>query len=378
MRRAAAIFSLGIGACYMQGQTMLGAQPAQIDSVQWNVSSADTGRVSSVAEIADDVVVFSDKGALVFAGGALATVDGTVTAWQPVATSIPAADGTGTWLVAVSTDGRLRRLRGRTALEDVSDRYGLAHTKVTGVASGGGAWSVFSTDTGLAISDGVTVSLLDGALSGLVAGSHRAAGITADGHVRVIDLRSRVGSDYAADHPVAVAFDAAGMLWVETAHKLYTENRGALDPVYEDSNTLHGLTFGGGRLWFAAGTSLGFATKDAVMRAAVNLPFDATLFASTTGDVWAVSQGALSRYGVPVSGDEAHWRKSVLPVYARVCSQCHGPGGSSGIDLSTYGSWAARRQDIYGRVFVQKTMPQNQALTADDSAALQAWTQATP
>ncbi len=378
MTRAAAIFGLGMCACYMQSQTTLGAQTTQIDSVQWNVSSADTGHVSSVAEIADDVVVFGDKGALIFAGGALATTDVTVTAWQPVATSIPAADGTGTWLVAVSADGRLHRLRGRVAMEDVSDRYGLAQSKITGVASAGGAWAVFSTDTGLAISDGVTVSLLDGALTGLVAGSHRAAGITAQGRVRVIDLKSRTGSDYAADHPVAVAFDAAGSLWVETAHKLYAESRGALDPVYEDSSTLHGLAFGGGRLWFAAGTDLGFATKDAVMRGAANVPADATLFASATGDVWAVSQGALSRYGVPVSGDESTWRKSVLPVYARVCSQCHGPGGTSGIDLSTYGSWAARRQDIYSRVFVQKTMPQNQALTADDGAAIKAWTQATP
>jgi len=115
-----------------------------------------------------------------------------------------------------------------------------------------------------------------------------------------------------------------------------------------------------------------------VMRGAANVPPDALLFASATGDVWVVSQGALSRYGVPVSGDEANWRKSVLPVYARVCSQCHGPGGSSGIDLSMYASWAARRQDIYSRVFVAKTMPQNQVLTADDAAALQAWTQATP
>lgn len=378
MRRAAAFFSLFILACYTQGQSTLAAQSSEIDSVQWNVSNTDTGHVSSVAEIADDVVVFGDKGALVFAGGALAMADMTVTAWQPVATSIPAADGTGTWLVAVSAAGRVLRLRGRTAMEDVSDRYGLLQSNVTGVASGGGQFAVFSSDAGIAISDGVTVHMLDGALSGLAASQHRAAGITPDGRVRVIDLQTRTATEYDANHPIAVAFDAAGMLWVETAHELYSELKGALEPVYQDHNVLHGLAFGGGRLWFASGTDLGFATKDAVMRGPANVPADATLFASATGDVWVVSQGALSRYGVPVSGDEASWRKSVLPVYARVCSQCHGPGGSSGIDLSTYTSWAARRQDIYSRVFVAKTMPQNQTLTADDAAALSAWTQATP
>lgn len=366
-------------ACYTQGATPTSAQHTEVDPVQWNVASTDTGHVATVAETGDDVVVFGDKGALVFAGGALATTDPTVTAWQPIATSIPAADGSGAWLVAVSTAGRVLRLRGRQVMEDVSDRYGLASSQVTGVAGGVGPWAVFSTDSGVAIADGTTVHFLDGVLGGVAAAQHRAAGITPDGRVRIIDLQTHSAIDYDADHPIFVAFDALDVLWVETPHKLYRETKGALDLIYEDESApFHGLAFGGGRLWFAVGADLGFVTQDAVMRGSVSLPADATLFGSATGDVWAVSRGALSRYGVPVSGDEASWRKSVLPVYARVCSQCHGPGGSSGIDLSTYASWAQRRQDIYDRVLVQKTMPQNQTLTADDGAAIGAWTKAAP
>jgi mono/diheme cytochrome c family protein len=71
------------------------------------------------------------------------------------------------------------------------------------------------------------------------------------------------------------------------------------------------------------------------------------------------------------------WQKTVLPTFTRLCSLCHLPGGTSGIDLSTYPTWASRRALINQRVLVGKPTPMPPSgagkLTADEQAALQAW-----
>ena len=68
----------------------------------------------------------------------------------------------------------------------------------------------------------------------------------------------------------------------------------------------------------------------------------------------------------------------MLPVFDRVCSQCHLPGGTANIDLSYYGAWVARRALVGKRVFdkMPTPMPPTSAssqLTPDDLAAIKAW-----
>ncbi len=360
------------------------ATPASVGSitvspVQWNVGGEDVGNVAAVAETAGDVALFGDKGALVFAGGALSTTDDTVKEWLSGATTIPAPDSAETWLVANGADGRLYRLRALRTLEDVSDRYGLTDASVESIVAGSGEWVVFGLKDGIAVADGTTVLRYDGALRGLSAFGARAAGILSDNSVRVIDLATMKAVGYSPTGAKATAFDAAGKLWVETEHELLEENAGKLDVVYrDDRQTFHGLTYGGGHLWFGVGTELGLLEAGKVSIAKADIAADAALFGSPSGDVWTLSSGALSRFGLPVTGDEADWRTNVLPVYARVCSQCHAPGGTAGTDLSTYASWAQRRLAIHDRVNVTKNMPQGQSISDEDAQAVATWTLASP
>jgi mono/diheme cytochrome c family protein len=102
-------------------------------------------------------------------------------------------------------------------------------------------------------------------------------------------------------------------------------------------------------------------------------PAAGSLAPSTSGDAWILAGGALSRFTTPVSGDEAVWRMTVLPVYARVCSACHAPGGTAGISLATYQQWVAEKTKIYDRVIVKGDMPQGRTISDGDKAAVAAW-----
>jgi mono/diheme cytochrome c family protein len=370
---------LAAGCSSSDGATPREAGSFSVTSVAWNVDASDVGRVAAVAESAGDVALFGDKGAQVFAGGALASTDETVTEWRAGAAVIPAPDSTETWLVAPSADGHVYRLRALSTLEDVSDRYGLGDASVDAIVAGSGPWVVFGLENGIAVADGKTVTRYDGTLKSLTAYGSRAAGILPDGSVEVVDLSTMKAATYAKLGAVATAFDGSGKLWVETAHELFEESAGALETFYRNDGLLfHGLAFGGGHLWFAAGAELGLVDGEKVSLAKAEIPSDAAIVGSPSGDVWTLSGGQLARFGVPVTGDEADWRTGILPVYARVCSQCHAPGGTAGTDLSTYGAWTQRRKAIYQRVVVDKNMPQGQAISDDDLQAVSTWTQAMP
>src|SRR6185436_3804134 len=82
------------------------------------------GQVAAIAEHGDELVVLSDKGALFFSGGLLTERDASITAWRHAA-RVPAPALPEEWPVGVDSAGRVRRLGGRGALEDVSGRYGL-------------------------------------------------------------------------------------------------------------------------------------------------------------------------------------------------------------------------------------------------------------
>jgi hypothetical protein len=86
----------------------------------------------------------------------------------------------------------------------------------------------------------------------------------------------------------------------------------------------------------------------------------------------------MTRYALPASGDEAVWRKTVRPIYVRVCADCHAPGGSSGIDLSSYASWVSRRTLVHDRVVVKRDMPQGRTLDDTELAAINDWSSTKP
>lgn len=348
----------------------LAAEEVSVRSVDWNPSMADVGSVAAVTEIGGTSAVLGSNGATVFSGGIVVATDTAVTEWSSAAV-IPAADGHGQWISGLTKSGRIYRLRGTMTFEKVSDLYGLSNDDVLAMASLGGTSAVFALEGQLAVSDGNTVTRYDvETFTGLAARSGRAVS-AADGKIRVFDAVTAEGYDYELEGAEQAALDAAGRIIARTADSLYVEAEdGTLALRYTSTKgDLRQLAASDVRVWFIEGEELGALEADAVyLTEGAQIPEGARLLGSASGDVWVLDKGALSRYAAE-TGDDADrklWEEEVQPLYLSSCTPCHAPGGSAGIDLSTYGSWVARRDVIGTRVVDKKTMPPEGISFSDD------------
>lgn len=379
MKRA--LLFLSLVACTGQvgkpGTTPIGKAPMamSVELVDWNPGHADVGKVAAVAEVGETSIVYGDKGLFVFSGGAVSANDATVSKWTYAAT-IPAGDGSGTtWAVGLDDKGRVLRLMAQMEVEDVSDRYGLANTKVNAVVAMG-RYVGFALDNQVAIADGSTVERFDLGLHAVSGGSAKLAGIKQDGSVILFDAMKMTVTTWAVKNATLTAVDAKGHLVVSSSEGILLQaDDNSLQRVLDTKGApVHGMTTSGSRTWIAFGSELGaFDDQFVWVTQNAKVAMDATIHPTPTGDLWAITNGTLLRYTIPVTGDEALWRKTVQPVYARVCSDCHAPGGTSGIDLSSYNAWLARRSLIYDRVVVKKNMPQGRTLEAADLDVIASW-----
>jgi mono/diheme cytochrome c family protein len=350
-----------------------------VHAVDWNPGKADLGKVAAVADLGNAAALFGDTGLTVLVAGAVSATDASVTAWQGAGV-IPAADGEGEWLVGVDGAGHVYSIDAQDQLEDVSGRFGLDGQKVRAVAGLGASESAFLLDGQIAVADGAKVTRYDLAVGGLAGGKGRLAGV-ASGAAHVFDLGTGKDSAFALPGAAFVAFDEAGKLVAATSHALYGEDdAGALGELIDlGAATVHGLASSPSGVWVAMDGEVGLLSGSTLgVSSGAALPKDATLAGSSSGDVWAISAGALSRYSVASAGDESLWTATVEPVFTRVCASCHLPGGTANIDLSYYGAWVARRQKVEARVIEKTPTPMppvssGLALTAADVAAIQAW-----
>lgn len=366
--------------------TQLPEMPLSLHSVSWNAKSVATGKIAAVAELAEDTVVFSDQGALVFTAGLLLNTDATTKGWSSAATVIPAGDLAGQWLVGVDAKGHLRRLRDRAVMEDVSDRYGLRSDVILDVAAANSATHVvFALDSELAVADGKNVVRYPVKLRSVQGGSGRVVGL-ADGTAIAFEPATgaikRFGLPAAA---VSAVIDTAGRVVIATADTLYREQSrelgSGIDVLYVSTDApLRGLALASGEVWVQIGEKLAMLAADALkLSPPLGLPADAKLLGSPTGDVWVLAGGTLRRFAEDSVGgeDEEVWRQTVQPVFTRLCALCHMPGGSANLDLSTYKSWDLRRAAVKQRVIDQKPspMPPKGAGTAtqDELSAISAW-----
>jgi mono/diheme cytochrome c family protein len=339
----------------------LSVQPLSVRSVDWNPKAIPVGSVAAVAELGGTIVVLGDEGATLFSGGVYAGSDAQVTGWRS-ATTIPAADGNGTWIAGVDDQGRVLRLRAGSYFELVSDLYGLVGEDVAGVAALGGATVGFAIAGGLAVADGMTVTRYDvGPFTNLAGGGGRAA--TTDGsNVHVFVTSGEQMASYPLPGAEEVVFDEAGKLVVRTADSLYKEDEsGEIVLLYEsEAGAMFGLAVSAGRVWFGDGADLGMIEAGVVSRTTGgSVPPASSLLGSPSGDVWVLADGELDKYAAEVGDaeDRALWETKVQPVYLDSCTPCHAPGGSAGFELSTYGAWVARREAIKERVVDLKSMP---------------------
>jgi hypothetical protein len=405
--------ALGVEAPTRPAKTTMDPAPVEptgpssltVTSVAYNLTSAPLGHVEAVGEVDGTTVVFGDAGLTVLSGGAPVGHDGSVTAWAGAAT-IPAADGDGTWLVGLGAQGEVYRVRANGAAEAVGARYGLAGLRArSAAATGAGLGIVFRVDEGLVLSDGRTATRFDGVVRAVAGGSGFAA-VASGTALRMFDAHEReadTGVEGEVDLAL-VATDAAGHVLTASAHRLYARGGdGSLALVYDAGpRTIRALVASGPNVWAAVDGELGVYADGALALTAGAADADgsgdasgsaiapgARLAGSPSGDVWVIApSGALTKFAVKVSAqtadDQAQWKTKVLPIYARVCSHCHGaPGGgsdTSGIDLSSYGRWSARRAAVLERAVTDANTarampPPASGYTIDDAdrAALRAW-----
>lgn len=361
-----------------QGVTEVEAQPLSVRTVDWNPTAADVGEVAAVAELGGVIAVLGDAGASVFSGGVLTATDGSVKGWKGAAV-IPAADGNGTWIAGIDASGGVQRLRAGSFFEGVSDLYGLGGEAVLGVSALGGAAVAFALDGQLAVTDGATITRYDVATYAGLAGADGRAGSASDGKARVFEATTGSETTHLVAGAEQAVFNAAGRLVVRTADAIYMEDgQGGLGLRYRaKAGALRELAASDVRVWAIEGTELLSIEADSVLRTTdAGVADGVRLLGSPSGDVWTINDGALERFAAETgdSEDRAVWEKDVQPVYLGSCTPCHEPGGSAGADLSTYGAWVVRREQIRERVVEAKTMPPTGIeFTEAGRAAIEKW-----
>lgn len=363
------------------GTTPQGTVVGKLDvqSVLWNAdeTKAPSGAIAAVAEAGANVVVFSDKGALVYSGGSLLGSDSAEVAWLGAASIAAGAGDEGQWVVGIDSTGQLQHLAALSHLEPVSDRYGLAKDPLVAVAPLG-KLVAFSLAKQLAIADGSKVTRYDFDAVRWVGGTEKKAlGLTRDAVLTYEP--GGMAKKYPIPDAKGILLDAGGKLVVENDTQIYLEQAdGSLAVAYTTSagSTLHGLVGSGERIWFAVGTELGTLAAGAFsVTQGAGLAADAQLTGSPTGDVWALSGGKLSRFSAGRDANEAAWLETIQPAFSRSCATCHLPGGTANHDLSTYDSWVADRDKIRNRVLMKKDMPPAGISLSDaDRTAIDAWT----
>jgi hypothetical protein len=348
--------------------------------VVWNASNAPVGRVRAVADAGDVVAVFSETGATILASKAVVATDTSVKDWLD-AGAVSATDGSGEWIVGVSGNGHLYRLRNQSVFEDVSGRFGLGAATARGATSLGPGFTGFLLDGEIAIADGHQVTRYGVAkMTELAGGGGFAVGVAHDS-LYVMSAAQRTTTTFALPDVTHAALGPSGRVYATTNRAVYAANdRGELALVYEsDEDTIHGLVASGQHVWFADGTELGVVDGDKVAETTgVHVAVDATLAASASGDVWVMGEGGLQRFARADAGPSpsAMWTGTLSPIFARACASCHAPNGISGTDLSTPLAWQNKRPMIHDRVVVKKTMPpQGHPISDADRAAIQAWTE---
>lgn len=370
-------------------QRMFEEDTIDLRPIQWTTQQANLGKVAAVADSQEDVAVFGSLGATVWSDGLEIGSDTTVTSWRAAAV-VPALDLPESWLVGIDQLGRIYRMRNRVTLEDVSARFGLPGKQVLEVAALNSTLSAFALKDKVAVVNGATVQFYDMRARGIAGAAGRLAAFDYEG-ILSVDFSSAEGARMLRlplPGAVGVAFDVTGELRLvaATERALYIEQNGALVPIWEApaESKILGLTSSGRGVWLAIGKELALFRGMQLLHGSMAVPEGGRLIGSPSGDVWVLAGSQLSRMGerAPGGSDEDRWRRNMLPIFHRICRDCHMAGGSSNIDLSTYDKWVMRRPAIKQRLIDQLPTPMPPAssgtLTPDELAAVSRWTSSTP
>ncbi len=359
--------------------------PVVLRSVPWNATNTPVGTITTLVESGDDVFLFGQRGMQLLAGGVIAATDDRAMTWRDAAL-VPSGDRSlDRWVLGVDGTGRVYRVSDRSVLEDVTGRYGLMGMgrTVRTVAAVSDTVTAFGFDAGFALADGTRVMVWnDPSFASLVAGGGRLAARTMTG-VRVFDPATMRFLDYAVAGVTGVALNAIGKLTVVTQQgALYQENpAGALELRWESRAPLRAVRTSGMRTWVIIGANLGLVENGEVRTATETMvPDGSRLVPSPSTDIWVITPtGAVSRYGLSDDPRVRAWEEQIRPIYARRCTPCHLPGGTAGIDFSTYRGWVNRAADIRTQAIVRRLMPPMPMMTTEmERATISAWLDTVP
>ena len=345
--------------------------------------------VATLAEVHADQIV--SQGDVTYALGAqIAIARGdTVTALVPVdcgtpscparvwttATSIPALDGDGRWIVAARFDGTLWRVRLDGELEAIGSRFGITREPVRAVASAGSTVAVLLDHALLVIGDGshVTRYDLDQQATSIAVAQDRIA-LASTRSVSLWNLATTTRRTFAIADGHAAFLDAEGKtprLVVHSSRGLWLERGGALEPLA--LGMVAASAIAGARLWFERGTRLYVVAEAAPIATTIATADNEPLFGTPEGDVWVGHHG-FRRYTLGAPTGDPSWNAKIQPIFQRVCAHCHLPGGDADIDLSSSAAWTREHDEIVRRVLVTRTMPPaGTVLTDDERSTLSTW-----
>jgi len=353
------------------------------------VPGADALRfgVWELAELGDALYAFTDTGVTIFRGGvAIATgmeppraglgQAGPITSAQWRVAVIPALDGEGKWVVAVR-DGALYRVTLSGDFDRIEDRFGIHGEPVDNVQCVGKTLAIQLRNAVLVTTDGVHIQRY-GLQGDLAVAANRLA-VQTNGRVEVWDLEAGKRTQYAvAGTPMFVDSAKNARLLVQSKTSAWIEQDGQLHPIALPSGA--SIHVAGENLWAERDFKLSIWNGRRFAMIAPQPP-EGLVFESSSGDLWIEpyrssgnfrSTGELRRISTTPSNGDPAWQAQVAPVFQRVCSHCHLPGGEAGIDLSTPASWASDRDEIRRRVLVTRTMPPaGTELSDSDRAALE-------
>lgn len=351
-------------------------EPLLMAEVDFNPQRFELGIVKSVADGGDRVAVFGDHGAVVLADGKIVASDASIKAWRAAAV-VPAADGGDHWYVAIDDGGRVQQMQLRGRLTDVSDRYGLREDNVQNVVPLGGLYVAFALDSAVAVADGAHVQRYDaGVAISFTGGAKIIAGVDPEGKAHLVDPDAATSIEIPLTAVTATALTPEGRLFVATEREIWLVDRQGKASLVHRANdaTIRSLVAGGDRVWFAEGSDLFAIDREKIARSVgVDVQTDSQLLAATSDRIWLLNNGTLALFRTNTSEQDGLWETTIQSIYANKCSNCHAPGASSGIDLSSAEAWQERRGRIVDRVLVQMNMPPSAPLNAIDLEAVRAW-----
>ncbi len=336
---------------------------------------------SAVIEQGDAVFVLAGTTELIIRGGiVLARVESDIP-WGTGA-SIAAPDGDGRWVVGIDAKGNAWHLTLSGEKELVSERLhlnGIAPFELYSVGS------TFVANAGESIhftTDGMHVSRVSMVHAENFAVARGEFAFVNDSETPSRLERWNLARGTRTTYPIipqGIAFLNAdtdhARLVVTVQGVVWAESKDGKLVSYPMPERAGPIRANRDRVWIQTDSNnLFIFDGEHIMPTTNHHPVKWLATASTTGDIWLRDDKGLVRYATSSVAADPLWQSQVAPVFQRVCSHCHLPGGEAGIDLSTPPSWASERDEIRRRVLVTRTMPPAGTDLSDaDRAALEHW-----